>query len=173
MNKLRDPHDPSSIDLALAKALRGRYGQLTRRSFLSGVTRRMMALSGVTLAAQVFPYFVPEAHATGVGVMCGNHGYYCGTGNCTIGGDAAPKNWWKACCSIQVTAPPCPTVYMCITYTDYCGTQPTGWPDHCGGVRSGTDWCSGMGDYICTTTTPGPSYSTPDDCTNNCLGAHC
>lgn len=59
----QENRDEAALDSVMRQMLVDNYGQLTRRSFLSRMTRKLFALTGVSLAAQVFPYFAPEAQA--------------------------------------------------------------------------------------------------------------
>jgi hypothetical protein len=171
MPKTPFDREPGAVDIALGKLLQRNYGQITRRSFLSGLTRRAISVAGIGLASQVLPFMVPEAEAQVPGgpTACGLHGYIC-SGSC-FGGSS--KLSWSACCQIPVSAPPCPQVWACCNYTDYCGTRPVGWPFGCQGPIGGTSWCGGGGDYICTTMSSGATYSSQPDCQNHCLGPSC
>jgi hypothetical protein len=165
----------AAIDQALGKVLRKRYGQLTRRSFLSGATRKLLSLAGVGIAAQVLPFFAKEANAqqSFVGPTCGLHGPICSSVTLCNNAGAVPRLTWNACCQIPTSVPPCPMVYICCTYTDWCVlgplTVPPLWPNGCAGPPpSGVSWCGGIGTYICTTFSCGASYNTWQDCSVNC-----
>jgi len=156
------PSGGTSADQALSNVLARSYGNLTRRSFLSILTRRLIALAGVPLAAQVFPYFAGEARAD---IYCGLHGYLCGTGNCS-GGSAGAS--WVQCC--EAAACP-PGTYMCCSYTDYCGTRPQNWGAGCGGnYQQGSQaWCGqASGVYICTSVTCSGGHPSLFSCQQNC-----
>src|SRR5690606_35215237 len=70
----QENRDEAALDSVMRQMLVDNYGQLTRRSFLSRMTRKLFALTGVSLAAQVFPYFAPEAQAASP-TWCGLHGW--------------------------------------------------------------------------------------------------
>lgn len=171
MLKLPVTPEQARVDVVLGNWLQRQYGQITRRSFLTGLTRKAISLGGISLAAHVFPFLVPEARAqAGTGALCGLHGYHCGSGTCH-GGTAAFA--WTACCQIPVSAPPCPTIFACCSYLDFCGTRPQGWPDGCAGPRAGSSWCAATGDYICTTSSCGATYQSSGECESYCLGPSC
>jgi hypothetical protein len=155
--------DRTGTDSALSKALAKRYGKLTRRSFLSVVTRKLVTFAGVPLAAQVFPYFVSTAHAANEN--CGLHGYIC-TAGCTGG---ANQLMWVQCCITQE----CPTKYQCCKYIDKCGVRPAGWPGGCIGDADGDAWCT-SGEYICTVTQCDfTKYANLSSCQSGCIGPAC
>lgn len=149
----------AAVDRAVSRALDRRYANLSRRSFLSLLTRRLVGLTGIVVAAEVFPYLASTAHAAFS--ECGLHGWICGTGNCS-GGTAGQT--WVQCCEL----PQCPPKWKCCTYRDYCGTPPPNHPTNCQGVEpSGTLWCNN-GEYICTTIACAGNYSSPSSCTSGC-----
>ncbi len=135
----RNEGDRSVADNTLSRALARRYGTLSRRSFLSVVSRKLVTLAGVPIAAQVFPYFASSAYAANED--CGLHGRIC-TPTCTGGTNQLQ---WVQCCITQE----CPTKYKCCHYIDKCGTRWPTYPSGCSGDASGTAWCS-SGEYICT-----------------------
>jgi hypothetical protein len=161
--------EATGVDAALERALSRRSANLSRRSFLSGMMRKLITLAGVPIAAQVFPYFARTAQAN---TLCGLHGYWCGFGTCTQAG-TQPANAWVQCCDVSS----CPVSYRCCTYRDYCGQRPAGWGNGTclGQPPSGSEWCGGTdGDYVCTTVNcSATSYSTLASCTLNCGGAQC
>jgi hypothetical protein len=173
MSKLPTDWTQAVIDVAMGKALRKTYGNVTRRSFLSGTTRKLLSLAGVGIAAQVFPFFAKDAKAQfGTGATCGLHGPICVSGTPCSGG--VPRLSWKACCQIPISAPPCPTVYICCNYVDYCllapASPPANWPIGCAGPPpSGVSWCGGVGTYVCTSFSCGASYQSWGDCANYCM----
>jgi len=168
MDKDQRP-EATSVEGAIRQRLRKKYGQLTRRSFLSAVTRKVFSLAGVGVAAQLLPYAAQEARAqSSMGALCGLHGFFCNASSPCSGG--TPGAAWVQCCQIDVQAPPCPTVFTCCTYRDYCGTRPQGWPNGCAGTYvGGTNWCgTAPGDYLCTTINCALSYQNFQACQNNC-----
>jgi hypothetical protein len=161
----------SALETTFARILSGRYGTLSRRSFLSAATRRIIALAGVPIVAQVFPYFAGTAKAN---TLCGLHGYWCGYGTCNTSAGAAIADAWVQCCDVA----PCPVTYRCCTYRDYCGTRPANWGNATclgPGLGSGSTWCGATpGDYVCTTVNCSPTvFSTLSACATNCGGAKC
>ncbi len=157
------------VEAALERALARRYANLSRRSFLSVMMRRIITLAGVPIAAQVFPYFARTANAN---TLCGMHGYWCDHGACTSAG-TTPANSWVQCCDVA----PCPVTYRCCTYKDYCGTRPPGWGNATclGRPPSGSEWCGAApGEYVCTTVNCSPTvYSDLTSCKLGCGGAKC
>jgi hypothetical protein len=154
----------SGVDSAISRALAKPYRQMTRRSFLSGVTRKLFAAAGVGLAAEVFPFFVQDAQASGP-EYCGLHGVPCAEVGACNGGELGTS--WVQCCPMPVSAPPCPTIYRCCTYVDRCSTttQP---PQSCHG--SGTSWCRSPTDfYWCTEVLCTGEHNTLELCRSNCF----
>lgn len=160
----------SPLDAVLERVLARRYANLSRRSFLSVMTRKIITLAGVPVAAQVFPYFAPTARAS---TVCGLHGYLCDQGACISAG-TTPANFWVQCCDVSV----CPVTYRCCIYRDYCGTRPPNWGNSTclGSPPSGSEWCGAApGEYVCTTVNcpPTPTYSDLASCALGCGGAKC
>ena len=154
------------LDAIVSRNLASRYGNLSRRSFLSGLTRKLIGLAGVSLAAEIFPYLASPAFADapgGAGPNCGLHGNPC-QGGC-MGGSAAAS--WQQCCKVNCC-------YQCCTYTDFCNPPntlpPPGWPHNCTGTASGTLWCRPptLTLYICTMTACSGAYTTLSSCTSGC-----
>lgn len=164
MDKSLTTGEPTSIDVAIGKTLQKTYGQLTRRSFLSGATRKLISLTGIGVAAQMFPYFANEAHAT---ETCGLHGWICNEFTPCYGGSIGAN--WIQCCQMNAPRP----VFSCCTYTDYCGTRPPNWGDDCyGNEPSGPAWCGGAGgSYICTLFNCSGQWSTLSACQSGCSGS--
>jgi hypothetical protein len=168
-----DENDPSVLDGAVAKMLTTNYGQLTRRGFLSHVTRQLLNLAGVSVAAQVFPYFISDAEAV-PGNQCGLHGRTCRAGTLCATGlpNTAAQAAWVQCCKVEK----CNTDYRCCTYTDWCGLRPAGWPDGCdphiNNATGTSSWCT-MGEYVCTQTSCSATYGSLKTCTDNCSGSSC
>lgn len=164
----RDVKEESPVDRVVAKALGNTYGQLSRRAFLSKVTRKILSISGFVIGAEIIPFLASEAHAD-VWNRCGLHGWICGTGTCS-GGTIGAK--WIQCCP----PPLCPNLFQCCTYTDYCGTRPPGWGTGCDGATpSGTLWCGqAPGLYICTEVSCSVTkHEGMTDCLDNCPGQIC
>ena len=158
--------DQSSIDSVVSNALHSRYAHLSRRAFMSVVTRKLIGLAGIGLAAEVLPFAIPDAEAQIYNPNCGLHGPKCGTGNCTNAG-AQAVNRWVACCPKPVG---CTQKYACCTYTDWCSTSARPYtPTGCvGPAQSGTLWCSlYITKYWCTTVSCDGSFST-SSCGNTC-----
>jgi hypothetical protein len=166
------PEKSVSVDEAISKTLSGRYGNLTRRGFLSGVSRSLLKLTGVTLAAQVLPFFPGKAQAQAYGDDCGLHGYTCGTGNCQQS-SATVESWhWVQCCGYPVD--PCTTAWQCRRYIDHCSNtfhSPSGCTGNMdGGTPSWCNWYSASHPhYVCTTSiATGPYYDNIESCKSGC-----
>jgi hypothetical protein len=164
---IRRQPEQSTIDTVLSRALHARYANLSRRAFVSMVTRKVVGLTGIALAAEVLPFMAPVAHAQVSNPDCGLHGPKCNTGNCTNSG-AQPVNRWVQCCPKLVK--PCTQKYQCCTYTDWCATTPRPYnPSGCSGPgQSGTRWCSlFITNYWCTTVSCSGAYG-DTSCGNLC-----
>lgn len=158
--------DQSPIDSVLSHALQSKYANLSRRAFLSAVTRRLIGLTGIAVATEVLPFLVPAAQAQQHDPDCGLHGPKCDTGNCTKVG-AEPMSRWVACCPKAVG---CTQKWQCCTYTDWCATTPRPYtPTNCvGPAQSGTSWCSvPVPHYWCTTSTCAGAFPT-SSCGSTC-----
>ena len=162
----RPNSDQSVLDITLSNALDSRYANLSRRAFVSAMTRKLIGLTGIALAAEVMPFMVPRSHAQVEDPYCGLHGPLCGTGNCHNTG-AQAVNRWVACCPKLV--PPCIQKYQCCTYTDWCATTDRPYtPNGCGPAQSGTLWCSiFITKYWCTSVSCSGAYVS-DNCGNTC-----
>lgn len=158
---IRQSPGATPLDEAIGTMLAGAYGNLSRRSFLSVITRKVMTLAGVALAARALPYLIPEAHAN---ITCGLHGRICGTNhpNCHGG---TKQLCWKQCCETAADTTQC-SFWQCCVYSDYCGTRPKG----CEPFGSGTPWCSD-GDYLCTTLDCSLVFESINTCATNCAGS--
>lgn len=170
----RVPSAPASnaVDKVVSHALDNSFTNISRRSFLSLLTRKLIGLTGVAVAAEVFPYFVPRAEAL-VPTDCGLHGWICTSGTPCNGGVVGNK--WVQCCQVPV---PCDWKYKCVSYVDYCGTRPGNWPNGCVGnfIDDAISWCGGAGgpnaEYICTKKiVHAPIYGTFAQCQSNCGSA--
>lgn len=159
----------TAFDAAFSKALRKNYSQVTRRSFLSGLTRNIFSVAGIGVASQVLPFFAPEAKAQDwtQGAYCGLHGKICVANTQCYGGVVGYA--WSACCKIPISTPPCPTVYVCCNYTDHCGDPLPNFNGCIGPEPSGQSWCGAFGFYRCTTFTCGASYNSMYACQQNCI----
>ncbi len=145
----------SAVDRVVGQALARRYRNLSRRSFLSIVTRGAIRVAGVALAARILPYTVSTAVADS---DCGLHGRHC-VPPCVGGSEQLA---WKMCCGVGADAGECP-YYQCCSYIDQCGAYPPG----CGLLGSGTAWCY-SGNYICTVTSCMGFYQDVSQCTAYC-----
>jgi hypothetical protein len=173
---LEDDRSSSPLDDAISKSLGDMYGNLSRRSFLSAVTRKLIGLTNVVVAAQVMPFLAPLAKAApqyAVDERCGLHGYVCGPGNCQ-GGVVGHK--WVQCCVADRDS--CPSLYSCCQYTDYCGPEPLEYSGCDGVPPSGTSWCGPPPNrsYRCTRIVcsyqPSQMYVKEQDCKAACMSTH-
>lgn len=157
------------VDIVVGRALQTRYANLSRRAFLSSLTRKVFGLAGIGLAPQVFPYFVPNARAAGM--TCGLHGYDCDSATPCSGGSVGAS--WVQCCA----RPTCPATYKCCTYTDFCGTRASNWGTGCHGnyIQGAPAWCGNApGQFICTSTVCGTHiYGALSSCERDCTGNSC
>jgi hypothetical protein len=153
----------SSLDETVSNALAHTYGNLSRRSFLSFMTRKLIGLAGVVVASEVLPYLASDAFAD---AGCGLHGFPC-SGGCGGGGVGTS---WVQCCPVG-TGSMCS--YTCCRHTDYCGTQPEGWPEGCTGHAEGIAWCGGSGAYICTVSACSGTFGSVGMCSGACNGPSC
>jgi hypothetical protein len=162
--------DAQGVDALLGRVLRDSYAPLSRRSFLSALTRKIFALAGVSLVSEVMPFLATEARAADAPTWCGLHGWICESGTTCYGG--TPRATWVQCCEIPTGTPPCPMVYTCCRYTDYCApTRPSNWGTDChiGKQPCGLPWCGESGGmYLCTTVQCSGNYSTFPQCANGC-----
>jgi hypothetical protein len=164
------------IDTAVGRALQTQYANLSRRSFLSSLTRQVFGLVGVSLAAEVLPYLAAPAQAEGWGdgwTDCGLHGYVCdGTTTCSGSGGSLGASWVQCC-----EKPLCPAFWKCCTYTDYCGTRPQNWGTGCYGnyIAGAPAWCGGAsGSYLCTIYSCTPTeWLSLANCQAHCAGSSC
>lgn len=172
-----NPNRSSSVDHAIANTLDEAYGNLTRRSFLSMVTRKLIGLTGVVVASEVLPFLAAPLKAAGqyeVEQDCGLHGYHCASGNCDGG---TPGRKWVQCCPANHTDS-CPTKWSCCTYLDYCGPVELEYSG-CQGVEpGGTSWCGPAPNtfYRCTwaecPTDVGSLYNSEQQCKTACMNMH-
>jgi hypothetical protein len=164
--------DSSRLDDALSKQLARTYGNLTRRSFFSMATRKVLKLAGIAVASEVLPYLATDARAD---VECGLHGYVCNPQTTCNGGTQGIS--WVQCCFNHACLPGSPGFdhWQCCAYTDYCGTRPANWGNGCSGpTPSGTAWCGeAPGQYICTTLQCMYSLSSQAACEQQCVGPVC
>jgi hypothetical protein len=168
----------SSLDKAIAHTLGAAYGNLSRRSFLSVLTRRLIGLTSVVVAAEVLPFLATPVKAAPQYVVddrCGLHGYICGTGNCRSG---VVGHKWVQCCEAAHYTGACPSKWSCCQYTDYCGTEPLAHAGCTGFPPSGTSWCGSAPNtfYRCTKITCIENYNsmhdTHDACKTACMSAN-
>jgi hypothetical protein len=151
------------VDRIISRYLARRYPALSRRSFLSMLTRQAIRVAGITVAAEVLPFLPSDAQAQSVG--CGLHGYQCDWQTTCNSGDYGAV--WVRCCEI----PSCVTYWFCVAYRDRCGTQPPDWGTNCHGnyVKGSDAWCGAVeGDYICTDVTVQGMHTSQTSCNNSC-----
>lgn len=143
-----EEREMSPLDDTLSRGLSSKFGNLSRRAFLSKLTRQIIGMTGVFVAAE----FLPSIALADPG--CGRHGWACGAinGNCqTTVPRATAHSSWVQCCEIAG----CPTQWVRCTYTDYCRTiqgAPFA-PFNCTGPNTGISWCNGDAntvEFICT-----------------------
>jgi hypothetical protein len=154
MSKQGETPNQSAIDARLSRRLAKTYGTLSRRSFLSLLTRRVIGAAGVVLAAEVMPFWPNDAMAQSVN--CGLHGTVCNA-TCSKTGDMLA---WTQCCELGCGA------WYCCSYFDVCGTLPAG----CNS-GSGTAWCLNGQIYRCTIVEcdTNHAYSSAPECAGHCL----
>jgi hypothetical protein len=167
--------DPSTsfLDNAISRTLGETYGNLSRRSFLSGLTRRLIGLTSVAVAAEVLPFLAAPVRAANpyeVETLCGLHGYKCATGNCT--GGVMGRRWVQCCEAVRDS---CPTKWSCCRYTDYCGPTELQHSGCTGVTPGGTSWCGPAPNtfYRCTDVqcaiTSASLYATEQACKTGCM----
>jgi hypothetical protein len=155
------------IDDRVAAALADRYAAQSRRSFLHRVTKSAFALLGVSLAAEVPLFMIPNAGATTPNPWqwCGLHGSTC-VGTCPTPPTGIGQ--WIQCCPDYTACP----LWHCCTYIDICSASTT-----CsagpGTSSSGGQWCGSyigtvMGSYLCTVISCGDGYPDSATCQSNC-----
>jgi len=152
----------ATVDEAITGALAKTYRHLSRRAFLSSLTRKAIGLAGVAIAARALPLIVPEAQAQ-IQSTCGLAGRLCG-GACQ--GGAAEQSWMQ-CCPGPAGPGECP-YYTCCSYQDLCAaSRPAG----CGALGGAVSWCSGTDLYICTQFVCNGFYENQSSCSVGCAPA--
>jgi hypothetical protein len=153
------------VDAAIAKSLSTAYRDLSRRAFLSSLTRKAMAFAGVAVAAQALPFVIRDARAQ-TQSTCGLTGRLCGS-PCTGG---VGQLWWTACCLGGSGGGGQCSYYTCCTYQDLCAAS---FPAGCGRMGGGAlAWCT-SGVYICTTVCCRGFFQDFASCNGSCSGAAC
>lgn len=172
---LKQLRSNSSLDRTLAITLGEAYGNLSRRSFLSVLTRKLIGLTGVAVAAEVLPFMAAPVRAAPqyeIEDMCGLHGYRCDTGNCS--GGVAGRRWVQCCEAIHTSS--CPTKWACCSYLDYCGPSELQHSGCEGATPSGTSWCGPAPNIFyrctlieCSSATPESLWNTQGACKTACM----
>jgi hypothetical protein len=177
------------VDQLVNKMLTTRFKHVSRRSFLSKLTRLAFGAAGVTVAARAALELRPAAAqvpppppnapwASGGWQGCGLNGFLCGTGSCTPPANLVGGGSWSKCCF----DPSCGFWFSC-TYNDMCGTVARTWNgSDCSGqgiLYGATNWCTGTTlpdgtlsqKYWCTVVAcSGGGSPTEKECNGNALG---
>ena len=167
MNQNAEQDESTVLDGALRDRLAQSYGNLSRRSFLAGLTRRVIALAGVMVAAEMLP--MPARGQE----ECGRHGWKCGTGNCSASlNGAVQRDKWVQCCNSETDCGKylrCSFVDICRNSVQYGFFEDSG----CEGPNGGMPWCGGMPyQFICTQSSCQPNvYDNIFTCINGFVGA--
>lgn len=175
---LEQDRSNSSLDRAISNNLGETYGNLSRRSFLSVLTRKLIGLTNVVVASEVLPFLAAPVGAAPqyeVEENCGLHGYICHTGNCS--GGVIGRKWVQCCEAVHTDS--CPSKWACCTYTDFCGPTELQYSGCTGVPPAGTSWCGPPPNtfYRCTSITcygsPVASlYNTEQACKTACMNTH-
>ena len=157
MNEDKERSIGALVDEAITGKLSKKYRDLSRRAFLSFLTRKAIAVAGVAVAAQALPFLVPVARAQVS--TCGLDGRTCAS-PCT-GGIA--QDAWVACCQVGSGAS---CYFTCCFYTDLCQAS---LPSGCGSFGSGFPWCNGSSLYVCTVIECSGQYASQSLCQSDCV----
>lgn len=158
--------NPGRLDKIIAAELSRHSRFISRRAFLSRLSKGVLALAGVSIAATIGLYEVPSAEAfepPPAWEQCGLHGYYCSP-TCN-GGTSSLGYGWVQCCENPSTSQ-----WYCCAYSDQCSATPVTVSGCKGTQPCGPKWYANPGSvyYICTNASCSPTgYASIADCVCN------